>query len=293
MEPLRSLLFIPGNRERFLQKARALRADALVPDLESGVPEPQKAIARQMVHDALPSLAATGQRIIVRVNALDSECILDDLNAVVSKHLTGVSVAKIESADDIRKLDEMLTNLELGKHLPFGQVKIIPWIESSLGVLRAFEIASASSRVAALAFGADDFAADMGVSRTEAGNEILYARHYVAVAARGAHRPAIDSPYVTLNDRAGLVDDIRLSLQLGFKGKFAIHPDQIVDINSVFSPSPEEIRQATRVVKAFERAEIDGFGTCTLDGKMIDCSVALRAQKLLRWAGELAEQERA
>ena len=290
MEPLRSMLFVPGNRERFLEKAQGLHADALVPDLESGVPDPQKAQARQMVRDALPALAANGQKIVVRVNPLDTPDIWNDLNAVISPHIVGVSVAKIESADDIRKVDEIITTLEHGKHLPYGQVRIIPWIESALGVIRAFEIATASSRVAAIAFGAEDFTADMGVSRSQEGNEVLYARNYVAIAARAAHRLAIDAPYVAIGDREGLLADSRLALQLGFKGKFAIHPSQIDDINGIFSPSPEEISQAQRIVKAFEQAEAEGHGTCSLDDKMIDTAIALRAQKLLRIAGELAQR---
>ena len=288
MEPLRSMLFVPGNRERFLVKARDLTADAIVPDLESGVLDPEKASARQSVRAALPELAAAGRKIVVRVNPVDSGYIWDDLNAVISQYIVGVSVAKIESADDIRKLDEIITNLEHGKHLPYGQVKIIPWIESALGGIRAFEIATASSRVAAITFGAEDFTADMGVSRTEKGNEILYARNYVAISARAAHRLAIDAPFVAIDDKNGLAADSQLALQLGFKGKFAIHPSQVESINAVFSPSEEEIDQAKRVVKAFEEAEAGGWGTCSLDGKMIDTAIALRAQKLLLTAGQIA-----
>ena len=291
MEPLRSMLFVPGNRERFLAKAAGLHADALVPDLESGVLEPQKGKARQMVRDALPTLAASGQKVVVRINPLDTPYCLDDLNAVISEHIVGVSVAKIESADDIRKLDQIITSLEEGKRLPYGQVRIIPWIESALGVIRAFDIATASSRVAAITFGGEDFTADMGVSRTQEGNEILYARNHVAIAARAAHRVAIDAPYVGINDSEGLLADARLALQLGFKGKFAIHPGQIDDINGVFSPSPDEVQQARRIVLAFEQAEADGKGTCSLDGKMIDTAIALRAQKLLLLSDELAQKE--
>ena len=290
LEPLRSMLFVPGNRQRFLEKAADLRPDAVVPDLESGVLEPEKATARQMVRAALPGLAARGHKVIVRVNSLDSPYIWDDLNAVISPHIVGVSVAKIESADQVRRLDEIITNLEHGKHLPYGHVRIIPWIESALGVIRAFEIATASSRVAAIAFGAEDFTADMGALRTADGDEILYARNHVAMAARAAHRLAIDAPYVSIADTPGLLKDSRLALQLGYKGKFAIHPSQVEEINRVFSPTAEEINQAKRVVKAFEEAEAQGQGTCSLDGKMIDTAIALRSQKLLRVAGDLAQK---
>ncbi len=290
MEPLRSLLFVPANRERFLQKAQGLAADAIVPDLESGVPDPEKSRARHMLRDALPALAASGQQVFVRVNAIDSPYLLDDLNAVISHHLTGVTLPQTSSSDAVRRLDEIITNLEHGKRLPFGRVRIIPFIESALGVTRAFEIATASSRVVAIAFGAEDFTADMGVSRTQEGHEILYARNQVAIAARAAHKLAIDAPFVAIDDHDGLARDAGLALQLGFKGKFAIHPSQIGLINATFSPSEEEVAQAKRIVKAFERAEAGGQGTCALDGKMIDTAIALRAQKLLRTAESVARK---
>ncbi len=292
MEPLRSLLFVPGNRARFLEKAQALSADALVPDLESGVPEPEKERARDMVRRALPGLAASGQRVFVRVNPVDSPYFLDDLNAILSKDLAGITLPKIESGDDIRRLDETITNLEHGKQLPFGHVRIIPFIESALGVIRAFEIATASTRVVAVAFGAEDFTADMGVSRSAEGTEVLYARNLVAIAARAAHKLAVDAPFVDINDAAGLERDTRLALQLGFKGKFVIHPSQVEVVHRIFSPSPEEIRQAQQVVKAFERAEGAGEGTLAVGGKMIDTAIALRAQKLLRTAASVAEKRK-
>lgn len=291
MEPLRSLLFVPGNRERFLEKARTARADALVPDLESGVPEPQKTRARQMVRESLPGFAKAGKQVYVRVNQIGSSHLLADLNAVVSEHLTGVVLPQIASPDDIRQLDEMISNLESGKRLPSGRIRIIPFIETALGVVRAFDIATASSRVVAVAFGAEDFTADMGVSRSAEGTEFLYARNKVAVAARAAHKLAIDAPYVDILDGKGLERDAGLAMRLGFKGKFAIHPDQIAVLNRVFSPSPEEIREAKRVLAAFERVDAETYGTGSLDGKMIDTAIALRAQKLLRDAEAVSRKD--
>jgi len=291
MEPLRSLLFVPGNRERFLEKARSAPADALVPDLESGVPEPQKARARQMVRDALPAFAKAGKQVFVRVNQIGSAHLLADLNSVLSEHLTGVVLPQIASPDDIRHLDEMISSLEGGKRLPVGRIRIIPFIETALGVERAFEIATASSRVIAVAFGAEDFTADMGVSRSAEGTEFLFARNRVAVAARAAHKLAIDSPYVDISDAQGLERDARLAMRLGFKGKFAIHPDQLAVLNRVFSPSPEEVREAKRILAAFERVDAETYGTGSLDGKMIDTAIALRAQKLLRDAEAVSRKD--
>ena len=288
MDPLRSLLFVPGNRERFLAKAATVDADALVPDLESGVPDPEKDRARNLIRQNLPRLAREGRQVFVRVNAIDSPHILDDLNAVITPHLSGVLLPQAHSADDIRRLDEMLSSLERGKGLPYGQVGIIAFIESALGVIRSFEIATASSRVVALAFGAEDFTSDMGVPRTKDGVELLFARNRVAVGAQAAHKLAIDAPFPDVSDEVGLAGETQRSLHLGFKGKLAIHPNQIETINRTFSPTEDEIALAKRIVRAFERAEAEGHGTCDVDGKMIDTSIALRAQKLLRTAQNVA-----
>ena len=288
MDPIRSLLFVPGNRERFLEKARGVVADVIVPDLESGVPDPEKAKARQMIGEALPALAKAGKRVYVRVNAIDSPLIWDDLNTAISEHLTGVVLPFISSADSIRHLDDIITNLEHGKGLPFGQVRIIPFIETALGVLRAFEIATASSRITAIAFGAEDFTADMGVTHRSDGLELLYARHHVAIAARAARKQAIDSPFVGIEDTPGLTADGRLALSLGYSGKFAIHPAQVELINSIFSPTQEEVAHARRVLQAYMKAETEGQATLSLNGQMIDTAIALRAQKLIRTAESLA-----
>ena len=288
MEPLRSLLFIPGNRERFLEKAPEVGADALVPDLESGVPESEKAAARDMIRDALPVLKSKGQTVLARVSSIDSSHLYADLNSLISEHLDGVVLPQISSADDIRRLDEMITSLEQGKHLPFGLTRIIPFVESALGVIRSFEIATASSRVAAIAFGAEDFSADMGIPRSQGSEEILYARSHVAIAARAAHKLAIDAPFVAYQDAEGIEADAEQALRLGFKGKFAIHPDQVATLNEIFSPSEEDLEQARRIIRAFQRAESEGRGTCVVDGKMIDTAMALQAQKLIRTAQGLA-----
>lgn len=291
MDPFRSLLFVPGNRARFLEKAVGVDADGLVPDLESGVPDPEKERARGMIREALPRLAREGRQVFVRVNAVDSKEIWDDLNAVITPALSGVLVPEIDAPDDIWRLDELLTSLERGKGLPYGHVRVIAFIESPLGIVRAFEIATASSRLIALAFGAEDFTSKMGVPRTKDGTELLFARNQVAVGAEAAHKVAIDAPFPDVSDAAGLARDTQTALHLGFKGKLAIHPNQVPTINRTFSPSAEDIEQAKRIVMAFERAEAQGLGTCSVDGKMVDTSIALRAQKLLRTAQTVAAHE--
>jgi citrate lyase subunit beta/citryl-CoA lyase len=285
MDIFRTLLFIPGNRPSMLEKAVTLPADALIPDLEDSVPPHEKANAREVVKGSIPALAKAGKPIFVRVNSLSSGLIRDDLEAIVAQGIRGISVGKVESAHDIFDISNILAHLEKERGLPIGSIKLIPWLETARGIMRAYEIASANPRLVAVAFGAEDFTADMGISRTEGGLELLYARSKVAIAARTAEIYAYDTPAVEYKDEAVFVRDAQQGRQLGYQGKFAIHPNQLGPFNRVFSPTPEEVAYARRVVAAFEEAEKQGSAATSLDGKMIDTPVAKRARKLL----ELAE----
>ncbi len=284
MDWFRSLLFVPGNREDMLAKAATLQADALVPDMEDSVPEKEKEHARQVVRQAVKSLAQKGQTVIPRINALDTGLAKDDLSAVVSPEVYGVTVGKVGSAWDVQEVSRILDGLERQAGMTIGHTRLIPWLESARGIVNAYQIAVASPRVVAVAFGAEDFTNDMAVQRSEEGTEIAYPRASVAVAARAAGVLALDTPYVNFRDAEGLKREIGSVLRLGFKGKFAIHPGQLEAINTMFSPSPQEIEYARRVVAAIEEAEARGSGATSLDGRMIDAPVVKRARNLLALA---------
>ncbi|MFQ5860660.1 MAG: HpcH/HpaI aldolase/citrate lyase family protein [Dehalococcoidia bacterium] len=293
MQPLRSLLFVPGNRPDMLGKARNLDADVLVPDLEDSVPATEKGRARETVREALPTLAQRGQLVVVRVNPLVTGLTWEELATLVGPHLYGISVGKVESPWELQEYDRILTTLEGGAEVKLGQVKLIPWLESARAVVRASELASASPRVVAVAFGAEDFTNDMGIQRTDMGEEVSFPRALVAVAARATGVLALDTPYVNFRDAEGLQRDIQAALRLGYKGKFAIHPAQLEPINTLFGPSPEEVEYARRVVQAFEEAEAQGRAAIALDGKMIDIPVVKRARNLLTLAEAIAHREEA
>lgn len=288
MELLRSLLFVPGNRRDMLEKARNLPTDALVPDMEDSVPMTEKAQAREAVADLLPRLAGRGQRIIPRTNSLNSGLLEEDLAAVVGPHVFGVSVGKTESAWQITQIEAILTKLEKKAGLAPGTVKLLPWIETSLAVVNAYELCKASPRIVAVAFGAGDFTADMGIQQSEEFGEetlqLLYARSAVTIAARAAGVASVDTPCINFRDAERLKQEVKRARQLGFTGKFAIHPNQLETINAFFAPSPQEVEYARRVVQASEEAEAQGRGATSLEGRMIDAPVVKRARSVLALA---------
>jgi len=293
LELLRSLQFVPGIRRDMLQKARGFRADALVADLEDSVPPEEKSAARKIVAELAPTLSQLGQKVMVRVNSLDTGRTAEELRAVVSSGLYGVSLGKVDSPWHIRECDRLLGVEEARRGIPSGTVKIIPWIESAAGVLSASEIAGASSRVVAMAFGAEDFTNDMGLQRTEGGEEVAFPRAMIPIAARAAGIVALDTPYVRFRDAEGLQKEAESAASLGYKGKFAIHPAQLETINAVFTPREEDLEYARRVVAAWEESTAQGRGALALDGEMVDVPVVKRAYNLLELAKEIARMENA
>ena len=290
MALFRSLLFVPGNREDMLAKVGNLPADALIPDMEDSVPEGEKKHARELVHKTVKGLAQKGQAVIPRINALSTGLAKEDLAAVVSPQVYGVTVGKVESPWDIREVCSILDDLERQAGLPLGHTRLIPWLESASGIVHAYQIARASSRIVGVTFGAEDFTNDMAIQRSDEGAEVAYPRAVVAVAARAAGVLAFDTPQVNFRDVEGLKRQAQSGLSLGFKGKFAIHPGQLDTINTMFSPSPEEMEYARRVVAAFQEAEARGSGATSLDGKMIDVPIVKRAQSLLELADSIARR---
>ena len=282
----RSLLFVPGNKESMLRKARNFRPDAFVPDMEDSVPDSEKANARNTIGGFLPELAATGIPVIPRVNALDTGWTADDLAAVVGPHIHGISIGKVHVPDDVHKLSELLDGLENQNGLETGRIKLFLWLESAKAIVHCYEICSASPRIEGVAFGGEDFTHDMGIERLEDESEVAVARNLLCIAARAAQVQALDTPYFRFRDEEGLRDNCAKAKQFGFKGKFAIHPAQIEVINESFSPSEAEIEYARRVVAAFEDAERVGRGSTSLEGKVIDVPVVKRARALLELADD-------
>jgi citrate lyase subunit beta / citryl-CoA lyase len=278
---LRSLLFVPGNRADMLDKAIGLAPDALVPDLEDSVPPAEKAKARDIVASFLPRLAEAGVAVIPRANPASTGLLEDDLAALVGPDIFGITVGKIGDASELDHVEAHIERLEAEAGMEKGRVRLVPWIETARAVVNAYEICSASPRVVAVAFGAEDFTNDMEIERTEDASEIVYPRQAIGVAARAADVLALDTPWVAFRDPDGLKRDARAARGYGFRGKFAIHPSQIGPINEAFAPTEAELEYARRVISVFEEAEESGSGATSLDGKMIDIPVVRRARGLL------------
>ncbi len=289
MQPIRSLIFVPGNRANMLERARSFDADVIMVDLEDSVPPGEKAAARDMARKWAPALHAEGKQVMVRVNSLDTGLTRSELEAVVCPALHGVSLGKVESVRDIRTLDGLLSPLEAASGMDAGALRVIPWIETAKAVWDARSIAESSPRVIAIAFGAEDFTNDMGIERTDTGEEVAVPRAWVPVAARAGKVGSLDSPFVRFRDQDALREDAQRARRMGYTGKFAIHPAQLEIINQTFSPSPEEIEYARRVVEAWDAAESAGRGSLSLDGRMVDVPVVKRAQNLLSLAESIGQ----
>jgi citrate lyase subunit beta/citryl-CoA lyase len=282
---LRSLLFVPGHRARFYEKLADFRPDAVIVDLEDAVPPAEKPLARATVRERLGGPLLRDLRVFVRVNAVGSSYFGDDVRGVVAPGLDGIFVPKAESAEQLHIANMLLAQNELRLGMPLGAIRIVPIVETVKGVLSAAELVAASPRVMALAFGAEDFTLDLGVERSRDGVETRYPRAHVALVAHAAGRFAIDTPWTAIDDPDGLLAETTEGRQFGYTAKQAIHPSQIETIHRVFTPTPEEVSWARRVVDAYDAAVAAGTGAINLDGKLIDVPMVARARRVLERAG--------
>jgi len=267
---LRSVLFVPGIRPDRFERAVLAGADAVVFDLEDSVDPARKAEARRAVGQFLGAPRPSGPLLLVRVNGAGTTWHRDDVTfAAGLAARPGVVVPKAEAPDTIAAVAAALRGRAL-----------LPLVETARGVLNAASLAAAAP-VPAVLFGAEDLTAEVGVPRTLDGEELLFARSQVVLAATAAGADAIDAVFTALEDLDGLRRDASRARALGFRGKMAVHPDQIPVIHDVFTPSAADVAHARRVVEAFDAAEARGEGVIRLDGRMIDAPVVARARRVL------------
>lgn len=284
---IRSFLFVPGNQERKLAKAYSTAADAVILDLEDAVPPGEKARARQLVREFLQKT----DRIVptfARINSVGSGLAQDDLREIVPTRIEGIVLSKVDTPDDLREVESYLLQLEAEHDLNHGHVELLPFIESARGIMKAYEIASASPRVRRLAFGGVDYVLDLGCELTVSGEEVAYARSTLVVVSRAAGlEPPVDTVFPHFRDLGGLAEHARRARQLGMGGKLLIHPDQVGPVNDVFSPTPAELAWAHRIVALYEEAEAQGLGAVQLEGSMVELPVAERARQMIALAGSI------
>lgn len=265
MSLFRSLLFVPGNNPRFIEKARKIKADIICFDLEDSVPEKEKETARRLIRDALGSFNSS---IFVRTNSPSSKNISKDFTAIIRKGIDGIVIPKVNDTTEIKKIIKTVTTLERKQKMK--PIFIIPSIESAKGVINTYQIASASKRIVAVVFGVFDLLNDMGIEYTKNPEGAKLARAKVSLDASAAGVASIDAIWQDLKDQKGLIRDCKIGRDLGYSGKSIIHPDQIDTVHKIFHPTKMQIEWAEKVCKLYSKAVQKGKGAITINGKMID-----------------------
>lgn len=276
---MRSLLFLPGNQPSMLISGTQLAADGIIIDLEDAVSMDEKDTARILARNAI-SFFSYPCPVIVRINGLTTPFWREDLREILKAKPRYIMVPKIECAEELTELEQELCALNAAE-----PISIIAMIETARGVMEAYHIAAASRHLAGLALGGEDLTADLGCQRTEGGKELLLARQMVVMAAKSAGLECYDTPYTNTKDSAGAGRDAAEARAMGFSGKLVISPGHLRAVNEAFTPTQAEVEFAMRVVQAAEEAKQAGKGAVSLDGKMIDKPVVLRAENILKMVG--------
>ena len=268
----RSRLYLPGNNPRYLNSIPVYGSDAIILDLEDSVAIEQKHDARYLVKNALKYLDFGKSEIWVRIN---KEMAREDIKQIAYGMPHGLCIPKVEGKEDIEVIEKIMAEADVDFHL-------MPIIETAKGIANANEIAKASDKIVAIAFGAEDYTRDTGAKKTW--EALLYPRFSILIAAKSAGIQALDTVYTNVNDEEGLREETKKIVELGFDGKGAIHPSQIEIIHECFTPSPEEIEEAKKIINAIEEARKKGLGVASLNGKMIDLPVEKKARRILKLA---------
>lgn len=279
----RSMMFVPGNNPGMISDARIYGADSIMFDLEDSVAYTEKDTARFLVHNALRTLDFGKKEIVVRINDLGSGLGIEDLEAIIPAGVHVVRLPKTDSAQDVIDCEKEIARIEAAHGIPVGATGMMAAIESANGVLNAPQIARASDRLIGIALGAEDYVTDLKTTRSD-GIELLFARSMILNAARSAGIAALDTVYSDVNNEEGFLAEVELIRKLGFDGKSVINPRQIQPLHRALMPSEKDLKNAYAVMEAYEDAVRRGSGVVSLNGKMIDKPVVVRAQRLIALA---------
>jgi citrate lyase subunit beta / citryl-CoA lyase len=288
----RSWMFVPGHRQKMIDKALGLaQVDALMLDIEDGVPQQEKQTARQQIGASLVKERDPGSppARFVRVSAVSYEHITADLAHIVQPGLDGLVLPKVETVQQIQLVDAILRDRERQIGLALGKIALLIAIESPRGLLNAHSIATASPRVTGLLFGAEDLGKELGLPfRREAeASELLFQRSTLVVAAAAANIQVVDGVWPDLLDADGLKRYALQSRRLGFNGMSLIHPGQIETINQIFGPTSDEVAYCQKVIAAFDAALARGDGSIAFGGQLIDLPIVERAKRTVAFAAKL------
>lgn len=280
----RSMLFVPGSNAAMISNTFIYKPDSIMFDSEDAVALKEKDSARILVAHALQHPLYQEIETVVRVNPLDSEFGLNDLNAVVRAGVDVVRMPKTETAQDVVDMDLAITEIEKACGREVGSTKMLAAIESPLGITQANQIATASKRLIGIALGAEDYVRNLKTERSPEGIELLFARCSILQAARAAGIQAFDTVYSNANNEEGFLKEAALIKQLGFDGKSLVNPRQIELLHNLFAPTQKDVDQAEKIIAAAEEAERNGLGVVSLNGKMIDAPIIDRARLVLERA---------
>lgn len=274
------MMFVPGNNPGMMADAHIYGPDSIMLDLEDSVTLAEKDTARLLVYHALQSVDYGNTEMVVRINPLNTPFGRKDIEAVVRAGVHVIRMPKTETADEVREVEAEILRVEqrLGC---VGRTQIMAAIESALGVVNAYDIATASTRMMGIALGAEDYCANLKTQRTPSGNELQLARQTIVVAARAAGIDALDTVYSNLNDMDTFRAEVEYIKSLGFDGKSIINPRQIEVVNEVFAPKEKDIAKARTILAAIKEAEARGSGVVSVNGKMVDKPVVIRAQRTI------------
>ena len=279
-----SRLYLPGNTPSMMLNAGVHNPNGVILDLEDAVAPDKKHEARYIVRNALRAADFYGGERMVRINQGDLG--IEDLHYVVEHNVNLLLIPKCETAEEIHRIDTEIEKIRKEKGFDYP-IWYMPIIESALGVENAYQIVTASPNVSSLAIGLEDFTADLGVRRTNAGTESLYARTRMVNACKAAGVQPIDSVFSDISDMGALAENVKTSKSLGFEGMGCIHPRQIPVIMQNFAPEQAEIEKAQKIIRAFEDAKEKGLGVVSLGTKMIDAPVVKRAETTINLAVKL------
>jgi citrate lyase subunit beta/citryl-CoA lyase len=274
------MLYVPGSNPGMLADAMIYGADSIMFDLEDSISLKEKDSARLLVYRAVKTLDYKGTELVCRVNALDSPFGKKDVEAMVAAGIDVIRMPKTETAEEVREMVTLIEQFE-EQYKTTKKVKLMAAIESALGILNAYEIATASDRLIGIAIGAEDYVTNMKTTRSSTGVELLYARSQLLNAARAAGIAALDTVFSDVEDTEGFCREVKLIKQLGFDGKSVINPRQIPLVHAIYQPTEAEVSHALAVVEAIKEAEEKGLGVVALKGKMVDKPIVERAERIL------------
>ncbi len=285
LAPLRSYLFVPAHRENLIPKALATGVDALIMDLEDACPPAEKANGRKGARKAMESLDWGRVKATVRINSLETAMWQEDLEAIVCKQLYEIRVPKVETAEQVQRIDAVLGYLEALRGIPQRTVKIGSALESPLGILNALDIANASPRVSMMSAGGLDYFAQMQAERRPDGMESFYARSHVLHVCHATGVRPVAGVYFVVKDVEGLTKDSEWHQSMGFVSRSCIHPSHVETINRVFGPKPEKIEWAKRVEEAIKEGRKKGYGEVALDGVLVGPPTIIEVRRIFAAAG--------